>query len=87
MLKHDLYRPGTVGGSRGRGSHKADLQERVRFHVCLMSYETCIAHSRPLSKINYECLIVDEGHRLKTKTSKLVKASTFKRSPMALGPN
>lgn len=76
VLKHDLYRPRTASGARGRGSQKADLQERVRFHVCLVSYETCITHSQALSKISYECLIVDEGHRLKTRTSKLVKVGS-----------
>lgn len=71
LLKYEIFRK--KSGSQLRGVSRQEMQERVRFHVCLTSYEMCVTHSSFLSKVDYECLIVDEGHRLKTKTSKLVK--------------
>lgn len=71
ILKYEFFRK--KPGSQTRGAPRRELQNLIRFHVCLMSYEMCVAHSNALSKVDYECLIVDEGHRLKTKTSRLVK--------------
>ena len=47
------------------------MQDRVKFHVLLTSYEMLLAEAGPLSKLEYELLLVDEGHRLKNKSSKL----------------
>jgi hypothetical protein len=43
----------------------------VKFHVLLCSYEMVSKHISDLARLNWGELIVDEGHRLKTKTSKL----------------
>ena len=52
------------------------LQERAKFHVLLTSYEMLLAEAGPLSKLQYGAMIVDEGHRLKNKESKLFQELT-----------
>ncbi|CAM8893801.1 unnamed protein product [Rhodiola kirilowii] len=54
--------------SQGVGESK---QDRIKFHVLLTSYEMINNDSATLRPIKWECLIVDEGHRLKNKESKL----------------
>ncbi|PQQ21046.1 CHD3-type chromatin-remodeling factor PICKLE [Prunus yedoensis var. nudiflora] len=46
-------------------------QERIKFDVLLTSYEMINLDSTSLKPIKWECMIVDEGHRLKNKDSKL----------------
>ncbi|XP_059290027.1 CHD3-type chromatin-remodeling factor PICKLE-like [Lycium ferocissimum] len=46
-------------------------QDRIKFDVLLTSYEMIIMDSASLKPIKWECMIVDEGHRLKNKDSKL----------------
>ncbi|GMG98953.1 hypothetical protein Nepgr_000793 [Nepenthes gracilis] len=46
-------------------------QERIKFDVLLTSYEMVNADAGSLKPIKWECMIVDEGHRLKNKDSKL----------------
>uniref|UniRef100_A0A7N0U7Q7 CHD3-type chromatin-remodeling factor PICKLE n=1 Tax=Kalanchoe fedtschenkoi TaxID=63787 RepID=A0A7N0U7Q7_KALFE len=53
----------------GQGSESK--QARIKFHVLLTSYEMINNDSTTLRPIKWECLIVDEGHRLKNKESKL----------------
>lgn len=47
------------------------LQARVKFDVLLTSYETILAEGTDLRKLEYEALVVDEGHRLKNRASRL----------------
>ncbi|CAN6214832.1 unnamed protein product [Urochloa humidicola] len=44
---------------------------RIKFDVLLTSYEMINMDSAVLKNIEWECLVVDEGHRLKNKDSKL----------------
>ncbi|WVZ18110.1 hypothetical protein V8G54_005432 [Vigna mungo] len=46
-------------------------QERIKFDVLLTSYEMINFDTTSLKPIKWECMIVDEGHRLKNKDSKL----------------
>ncbi|XP_024982833.1 CHD3-type chromatin-remodeling factor PICKLE [Cynara cardunculus var. scolymus] len=46
-------------------------QERIKFDVLLTSYEMINIDNGSLKAINWETMIVDEGHRLKNKDSKL----------------
>ncbi|KAJ6295378.1 hypothetical protein OIU78_023405 [Salix suchowensis] len=46
-------------------------QNRIKFDVLLTSYEMINLDTTSLKPINWECMIVDEGHRLKNKDSKL----------------
>lgn len=50
---------------------KQSKQDRIKFDVLLTSYEMITLDSTVLKSIKWECLIVDEGHRLKNKDSKL----------------
>ncbi|KAG6409519.1 hypothetical protein SASPL_127559 [Salvia splendens] len=45
--------------------------DRIKFDVLLTSYEMINMDSTSLKPIKWECMIVDEGHRLKNKDSKL----------------
>ncbi|MQL75940.1 hypothetical protein Taro_008326 [Colocasia esculenta] len=45
--------------------------KRIKFDVLLTSYEMINMDAGYLKAINWECVIVDEGHRLKNKDSKL----------------
>eukprot|EP00803_Ostreobium_quekettii_P003791 evm.model.scf_714EXC.7 EVM.evm.TU.scf_714EXC.7 scf_714EXC:47239-61229(-) len=72
VIKYELFAPNNkTGEERAKAKTRAGLQARVKFHVLLTSYELAIAESTHLAKVDYECLIVDEGHRLKSKNSKL----------------
>ncbi|KAL9230296.1 hypothetical protein vseg_005669 [Gypsophila vaccaria] len=46
-------------------------QDRIKFDVLLTSYEMINVDSASLKPIKWECMVVDEGHRLKNKDSKL----------------
>ncbi|XP_057959148.1 CHD3-type chromatin-remodeling factor PICKLE-like [Malania oleifera] len=46
-------------------------QDRIKFDVLLTSYEMVNNDTGSLKPIKWECMIVDEGHRLKNKDSKL----------------
>lgn len=48
-----------------------DLQERMKADVVLTSYETAAIEAAELRKIVWETMVVDEGHRLKNKDSRL----------------
>eukprot|EP01018_Ginkgo_biloba_P007663 Gb_18673 [translate_table: standard] len=50
---------------------KQSKQERIKFDVLLTSYEMINLDTATLKPIKWECMIVDEGHRLKNKDSKL----------------
>ncbi|KAK3036792.1 hypothetical protein RJ639_030484 [Escallonia herrerae] len=51
-------------------------QERIKFDVLLTSYEMINLDSASLKPIKWQCMIVDEGHRLKNKDSKLFLSLT-----------
>ena len=46
------------------------VQERIRFNVCVATYETVSQEGTELRKIDWETLIVDEAHRLKNNQSR-----------------
>ncbi|KAI7995163.1 CHD3-type chromatin-remodeling factor PICKLE [Camellia lanceoleosa] len=46
-------------------------QDRIKFDVLLTSYEMINLDTTSLKPIQWDCMIVDEGHRLKNKDSKL----------------
>ncbi|PRQ42235.1 putative DNA helicase chromatin regulator PHD family [Rosa chinensis] len=46
-------------------------QDRIKFDVLLTSYEMINLDTTSLKPIKWKCMIVDEGHRLKNKDSKL----------------
>ncbi|CAI0444180.1 unnamed protein product [Linum tenue] len=50
---------------------KESKQDRIKFDVLLTSYEMINLDTASLRPIRWECMIVDEGHRLKNKDSKL----------------
>ncbi|XP_074567339.1 CHD3-type chromatin-remodeling factor PICKLE [Curcuma longa] len=52
-------------------SSNQNKQARIKFNVLLTSYEMVNMDSAVLKSIEWECMIVDEGHRLKNKESKL----------------
>nr|CAD1825673.1 unnamed protein product [Ananas comosus var. bracteatus] len=62
---HKFKKKKTVQGSSQK------KQSRIKFDVLLTSYEMINMDSAVLKPIRWECLIVDEGHRLKNKDSKL----------------
>ncbi|KAL0051035.1 hypothetical protein WJX82_000961 [Trebouxia sp. C0006] len=69
---HELYAdPAQVKGKTKAHSRHAELQARVKFHVLLTTYEMVGSEVSTLRSLEYETLIVDEGHRLKNQQSKL----------------
>jgi chromodomain-helicase-DNA-binding protein 7 len=55
-------------------SPRPPSQVRYRFHIVITTYETVMQDPDPLTKIKWTYLIVDEGHKLKNRHSKLVEA-------------
>lgn len=47
----------------------------TKFHALITSYETAIIDANILKKIHWECMVVDEAHRLKNNESKFFKVS------------
>lgn len=47
------------------------VQERVKVHVLVTSYESVLLELGELKRLEWEVLIVDEGHRLKNRESRL----------------
>ncbi|KAG0556719.1 hypothetical protein KC19_11G074300 [Ceratodon purpureus] len=65
--------------SKDKGKKKMlgeSKQDRVKFDVLLTSYEMINLDTAILKALKWECLIVDEGHRLKNKDSKLFQTLT-----------
>ena len=50
---------------------KATSGATLKFHVLISSYEIVLADDKLLGRVDWEALIIDEGHRLKSKSSKL----------------
>jgi superfamily II DNA or RNA helicase len=47
------------------------LQERVKFHVLLTTYEMVSKHLGDIRRLEWAALVVDEAHRLKNASSRL----------------
>lgn len=72
ILKHEIYLSKHLKYKKKSGDKK-----RIKCHVVLTSYEIVSLEATALRKIDFACLIVDEGHRLKGKSSKLVKVNLY----------
>ena len=59
------------------------VQARVKFHVLLTSYETALSEATELRRLKWETLVVDEGHRLKNKNSRLFTVSLSLNNPLS----
>ena len=64
----DLHCVVLTGSASARDVCKdAEFDKTRRFHVCITSYETASSEKSALKSIGaWSCLIVDEGHRLKS---------------------
>lgn len=60
------------------------VQDRVKFHVLLTTYEMLSKHLTDIKRLHWTTLVVDEAHRLKSATSKLFQVSMWAR--WACGP-
>lgn len=74
IREHEFYYPKNHKKSKKKKSGQAvseSKHDRIKFDVLLTSYEMINMDSASLKPIKWECMIVDEGHRLKNKDSKL----------------
>ncbi|KAK3131779.1 hypothetical protein QOZ80_6AG0511350 [Eleusine coracana subsp. coracana] len=75
IRKHEFYYPKEkskkLKKKKSSPSREENKQSRIKFDVLLTSYEMINMDSVVLKNIEWECLVVDEGHRLKNKDSKL----------------
>ncbi|KAI3467977.1 hypothetical protein Pfo_024640 [Paulownia fortunei] len=74
IREYEFYYPKSQKKSKKKKSGQAvseSKQDRIKFDVLLTSYEMINMDSSSLKPIKWECMIVDEGHRLKNKDSKL----------------
>ncbi|CAH9086176.1 unnamed protein product [Cuscuta europaea] len=71
---HEFYFPKRLKKIKKKKSSQVlgeSKQDRIKFDVLLTSYEMINLDSTSLKPIKWECMVVDEGHRLKNKDSKL----------------
>ncbi|KAL3661408.1 hypothetical protein V7S43_013611 [Phytophthora oleae] len=52
---------------------RPDKKKQFRFNILVTTYEVAIKDIAVLSKIHWRCLVVDEAHRLKNQSSRLVE--------------
>ncbi|POM78790.1 Chromodomain-helicase-DNA-binding protein, partial [Phytophthora palmivora] len=52
---------------------RPDRKKPYRFNILVTTYEVAIKDIAVLSKIHWRCLVVDEAHRLKNQSSRLVE--------------
>ncbi|KAJ3102943.1 hypothetical protein HDU97_000182 [Phlyctochytrium planicorne] len=55
-------------------SRVALVKERIAtedFDICVTSYEMCLLEKSALRKISWQCLVIDEAHRIKNENSSL----------------
>jgi chromodomain-helicase-DNA-binding protein 4 len=75
IKKYEFYypkeKPKKLKKKKPSPSNEEKKQSRIKFDVLLTSYEMINMDSAILKNIEWECLVVDEGHRLKNKDSKL----------------
>jgi SNF2 family DNA or RNA helicase len=61
-----------ANNNNGGGAKK---KRALKFNVLITSYDTAISDLNVFKKISWECLVVDEAHRLKNNDSKFFKTS------------
>ncbi|XP_015945340.1 CHD3-type chromatin-remodeling factor PICKLE [Arachis duranensis] len=73
IREYEFYFPKKQKIKKKKSSHisSESKQDRIKFDVLLTSYEMINYDTVSLKAIKWECMIVDEGHRLKNKDSKL----------------
>ncbi|VAI83540.1 unnamed protein product [Triticum turgidum subsp. durum] len=75
IKKYEFYyskdNPKKLKKNKSSSSNDEKKESRIKFDVLLTSYEMINMDSAVLKTIEWECMIVDEGHRLKNKDSKL----------------
>ncbi|XP_027333357.1 CHD3-type chromatin-remodeling factor PICKLE [Abrus precatorius] len=73
IREYEFYFPKnqTIKKKRSRQIVSGSKEERIKFDILLTSYEMINFDTASLKRIKWECMIVDEGHRLKNKDSKL----------------
>ncbi|KAL8539594.1 hypothetical protein ACS0TY_001269 [Phlomoides rotata] len=79
IREYEFYYPKNQKKSKNKKSSQTfgeSKQDRIKFDVLLTSYEMINLDSSSLKPIKWECMIVDEGHRLKNKDSKLFSSLT-----------
>ncbi|KAL6502117.1 hypothetical protein OROGR_027250 [Orobanche gracilis] len=79
IREYEFYYPKNHKKSKKKKSGQAvseSKHDRIKFDVLLTSYEMINMDSSSLKPIKWECMIVDEGHRLKNKDSKLFSSLT-----------
>ncbi|KAJ3135770.1 hypothetical protein HK100_002361 [Physocladia obscura] len=59
------------GDKESRGSLVTDQLIPGKFEVCVTSYEMCLLEKSAFKKISWECLVIDEAHRIKNENSSL----------------
>ncbi|XP_047161862.1 CHD3-type chromatin-remodeling factor PICKLE-like [Vigna umbellata] len=79
IREYEFYFPKNQKGFQRKKSKQLvdeTKQGRIKFDVLLTSYEMINCDLLALKPIKWECMIVDEGHRLKNKNSKLFSSLT-----------
>ncbi|WCJ30367.1 Chromodomain-helicase-DNA-binding protein 5 [Euphorbia peplus] len=79
IREYEFYRPRNPKKMKKKKSGQIvgeSKQERIKFDVLLTSYEMINLDTASLKPIKWESMIVDEGHRLKNKDSKLFSSLT-----------
>lgn len=74
IREYEFYHPRRHKKNKKKKSGQSlseSKQDRIKFDVLLTSYEMINLDTASLKPIKWECMIVDEGHRLKNKDSKL----------------
>ncbi|PSS11200.1 CHD3-type chromatin-remodeling factor PICKLE like [Actinidia chinensis var. chinensis] len=72
IREYEFYFPKRKSKNKKSGQNSGESkQDRIKFDVLLTSYEMINLDSTSLKPIYWESMIVDEGHRLKNKDSKL----------------
>ncbi|KAJ3026064.1 UNVERIFIED_CONTAM: hypothetical protein HDU68_006238 [Siphonaria sp. JEL0065] len=59
------------GDKEARASLVKDHMAQGNFEVCVTSYEMCLLEKSAFKKISWECLVIDEAHRIKNENSSL----------------
>eukprot|EP00917_Polyrhabdina_sp_WS-2016_P001767 GHVP01003678.1.p1 GENE.GHVP01003678.1~~GHVP01003678.1.p1 ORF type:complete len:875 (-),score=192.97 GHVP01003678.1:84-2708(-) len=54
---------------------KAKKSNKLNFDICVVSYEVSLIEASYLMKYNWECLVIDEAHRVKNENSNLAKTA------------
>lgn len=72
IREYEFYFPKKLKKNKKKKSIVSESKhDRIKFDVLLTSYEMINLDTTSLKPIKWECMIVDEGHRLKNKDSKL----------------